>query len=68
MKKKRKPVQCPDCGSTDVRRILYGLRPAPDPELERQGKIVLGGCCVTDDDPDFLCGECEHSWQAAVRQ
>jgi hypothetical protein len=61
-------LRCPSCGSTDVITILWGLRPPPDPELERQGKIVLGGCCVTDDDPDYRCGECGHSWQGAVRQ
>jgi hypothetical protein len=59
-------LKCPSCGSKDIIRILYGLRPLPDPELMSQGKIVLGGCCFTDDDPDYRCGECEHSWQASV--
>jgi len=29
---------------------------------EQEGKIILGGCCVTDDDPDWHCKECKHEW------
>jgi hypothetical protein len=40
--------------------ILYGL-PAMGPELARDleaGKIVLGGCCTSDDDPCWQCADC----------
>jgi len=40
---------------------MYGL-PAPNPDLWRDvdaGKIVLGGCCVTDDDPAWRCVACK---------
>ena len=36
-----------------------------DPEMESdldKGKIVLGGCCVTDEDPDRHCNNCEYDW------
>lgn len=35
--------------------------PAQNRQLERDienGKIVLGGCCITDNDPQWQCGEC----------
>jgi hypothetical protein len=58
---KRKPRKCPKCGCAKVASILYGL-PAFSPELERElkeGKTVLGGCCVTECDPAWQCIECE---------
>ena len=27
-----------------------------------KGKVVLGGCYVTDDDPDRHCNDCENEW------
>ena len=56
----RKPRKCPECGSGPVARIMYGM-PAFSEELERElreGKISLGGCCVSDDDPDWECTAC----------
>jgi len=32
---------------------------------ELEGKIMLGGCCVTDDGPDWHCKECKHEWSKA---
>jgi hypothetical protein len=58
---KRKPRKCPECGCTKVAYILYGL-PAFSPELEselKEGKVVLGGCCVTECDPTWQCIECK---------
>ena len=57
---KRKPRMCPQCDSRRVARILYGM-PAFNEELRRQieeGEVVLGGCCVSDDDPAWQCVEC----------
>ncbi len=55
-----KPRKCPVCGSGPVARIMYGM-PAFSEELERElreGKTSLGGCCVSDDDPDWECTAC----------
>ncbi|QEH38599.1 hypothetical protein OJF2_72030 [Aquisphaera giovannonii] len=63
----QKPHVCPRCGSRKLATILWGL-PAFDDELERRldaGEVVLGGCCVTDDDPVWECTEC--GWQAGKR-
>lgn len=59
-----KPSQCPNCGSAKMAAILYGL-PAFNEELQHQldhGELVLGGCCITDDDPPWECINCGHRW------
>ncbi len=52
--------KCPKCGSRRVAPILYGM-PAFDEELEQQlndEKLYLGGCCVSECDPQYHCFEC----------
>ena len=37
-----------------------------DDELQKKiddGKIVLGGCCVTFDDPRWECAECRQQYK-----
>ena len=51
---------CPSCGGTDIAVILYGL---PSSELLngekiKQKKIVLGGCCITGNEPKLECNDC----------
>jgi DNA-directed RNA polymerase subunit RPC12/RpoP len=56
----QKPRKCPECGQAPLASILYGM-PAFDEELERkmnEGRITLGGCCVSDDDPAWECTHC----------
>jgi hypothetical protein len=56
----KKPEICPVCGSKRIAAYLYGL-PMLSDELDKEiseGKIVLGSCCITDDDPYFRCLEC----------
>jgi hypothetical protein len=58
---KSKPKKCPKCGSGKVASILYGL-PMFNEKLERgleSGEVILGGCCVTYDDPLW---QCNHRW------
>jgi hypothetical protein len=58
------PAQCPYCGGARVAAILYGL-PAFDAQLDHDleaGRIVLGGCCVSESAPDWRCGECSKEW------
>lgn len=55
-----KNMTCPNCNSPRVARILYGM-PMFDDKLDKamkEGKIVLGGCCITDNDPDYQCLDC----------
>lgn len=58
----RKPRACPACGHKPVANILYGM-PAFSKELEadmESGKVVLGGCCISEDDPTWECAECHQ--------
>ena len=53
-----KPDACPSCGASEVLRIVYGL---PDQELAeeaRLGKVALGGCVITGEDPEWQCAKC----------
>jgi hypothetical protein len=55
-----KPKNCPKCKSKKIATILYGL-PAFDEQLKKRlndGSLRLGGCCVTDDDPEWECSKC----------
>ena len=52
--------KCSHCGSSHLSRYLYGLI-VMDKELkekESKGEIVLGGCVVGDDSPQFRCMNC----------
>ena len=53
--------RCPICGGNNTARILWGL-PAWTPELEEKlnnKSIVLGGCCISGNDPSYYCNDCE---------
>ena len=48
-------MKCPACNSADgIRKIVYGL---PDGPLDEE-KFVIGGCCITDEDPTRKCIHC----------
>ena len=56
----KKPKKCPSCGAIPVATILYGL-PAMSEKLEedmKSGRVSLGGCCISDDDPKWECTHC----------
>ena len=51
------PRKCPEC-STKLVRIIFGM---PNEELfedAQQGKVLLGGCCVSFNDPTWGCANC----------
>ncbi len=57
---KTKPKKCPVCGSKKIAKILYGytiFSEKLDKEI-KEGKIVLGGCIISDDDPTWKCIAC----------
>ena len=48
-------ISCPGCGALgSVREIVYGM-PGSDFDFD---KYIVGGCCVTDNDPEYGCKEC----------
>jgi len=63
-------AKCPQCGSRSIAAIGFGM-PSWSAELEAElasGRLVLGGCCVTGDDPDRHCNGCGHDWRSAGRK
>jgi uracil-DNA glycosylase len=58
---KSKPKICPVCKSKRIASYMYGL-PAFSDKLEKdlnEGRIVLGGCCISGDDPMYMCSDCK---------
>lgn len=56
--------KCVQFGSAKIPKILYGL-PAFDEKLERDleaGKVILGGCLISGNDPDWHCNDCDFEW------
>ncbi len=48
---------CPSCGSTTgLRKYIYGM---PDGPVD-ESKYLIGGCCITGNDPTHECIECGH--------
>jgi hypothetical protein len=51
------PRKCSECG-TKLVRIVFGM---PDMDLieeSQQGKVLLGGCCISFNDPTWGCANC----------
>lgn len=60
MERAGKPLKCPKCGAKPLANILYG-EPSFSEKLEqdiKSGRVVLGGCCLTLDDPAWQCTHC----------
>jgi hypothetical protein len=49
---------CPACASTDAVEIVYGYPSFELVEAERRGEIVLGGCLIGPESPDYECRGC----------
>jgi len=54
-------ITCAACGASgEPVRVVYG-DPIPETvERARRGEIVLGGCTVTGDDPQWACSSCSE--------
>ena len=55
--------KCLSCGGAKVVPILHGM---PSPEAQTwvdQGRIVLGGCCVTPEEPNWHCKDCRADFK-----
>lgn len=58
--KPQKTRKCPRCGSDSIAKIMYGM-PVLTSKLDealRKGTLSLGGCCVSDNSPQWECNEC----------
>jgi hypothetical protein len=53
---KKRKITCPKGGHTDnIIPIEYGMPTREAAEEEKEGKIMLGGCCEEDDSPQHYC-------------
>ena len=58
---------CQRC-NTGMLPVMYGF---PGPEMAddaMQGKIILGGCCVTENDPRWQCPACGATLPESAEQ
>ena len=57
-----RPPRGPDCGSANVRPIVYG-EPALSLALQaRRGELVIGGCVIMENSPDWDCADCRRQF------
>lgn len=60
----RERIECPTCGRDTLRPIIYGL--VVDGELREKadrGEVVLGGCQVGEESPDWECSRCAERFR-----
>ncbi len=60
--KRKQAPPCPQCGSHRTVPIVYGFVPASVGEAAERGEVVLGGCMLTGEDPEWACLACGHRW------
>ena len=58
---------CHHCGSKEVAEILYGLPGTEAMAAAGRGEVVLGGCCVSPEDPTHVCRACGSEWATSTR-
>jgi len=64
-KSKRPKPTCPNCKSSrPVIPIAYGMPPPDIMEKATKGKVVIGGCCLFGNDPNWYCKKCEKEWKS----
>lgn len=62
----RKPRTCPCCGGKVV-PILYGEPSSETFEKADRGEIVLGGCIIFADMPEYQCTGCGAQFRKPIR-
>jgi len=54
--------QCPECGSKNSLKIIYGMANYELFQEAEAGKIRRSCCCIIEDAPKYFCKDCEHEW------
>ncbi len=57
-----KPPACPKCKSENTIPISYGYPSEKGMRQAEKGKIKLGGCCISDNDPQWYCKSCKKEF------
>jgi hypothetical protein len=55
---------CPGCGAGDVVPIAYGYPSAELRAAHEVGRVALGGCVVSDAEPDLQCRCCHRDFRS----
>jgi hypothetical protein len=55
--------KCPACGSMNTVPIMYGLPAFDAMEAVERGELVLGGCFVTEYQPQRHCMDCKKDFE-----
>ena len=58
------PSTCPTCGSDRVVPVVYGMPGFELGEAADRGELVLGGCLISEDNPDLACLSCDARWKS----
>ena len=59
---------CPECGSTEVIPIVYGMPGLDLMQAADRGEVALGGCVIVEGfDPTHSCRVCGHEFQPPAR-
>lgn len=56
--------KCPHCGGRKAIPIVYGYPTKDTWRLAEAGLVRIGGCCVSDSDPDRACPVCHFHWDS----
>lgn len=54
--------QCPDCGSKNILKIIYGNSSSAIYRKAEAGIIKLGDGDEEVDSPEYFCNDCEYEW------
>jgi hypothetical protein len=58
--KSLKPI-CSKCNSNkEVIPILYGMPTGEAFKESEEGKLLIGGCVISDNDPQYYCKRCKN--------
>jgi len=57
-----KETECLQCKSENIIPIVYGYPSKETMRKFEEGKLELGGCCVTGNDPNFYCKNCGYKF------
>ena len=59
--------KCPKCGKNLI-EIIYGMPSSELFEAEERGEVILGGCEVFDDQPEYHCKNCDVDYSRDLKK
>lgn len=54
--------KCPECGSENVAKLVYGEPTEETFRQESEGKVILMGCIISPDSKNSMCKDCKHEF------